>query len=151
MKINTILKNLKKSEILYNNQLEDYIKQLSISINTEIIKTKEELLKAICDDEDLDFDNLYTKYIKPLKKDKRKTNHKVDLILDSDDSDDEESEIKKNLAKQEKNNQEKLPLEKHTIKNKLCYIENIEGGNIFDSNVKKIGEVKNGSFLLYDN
>ena len=41
-------------------------------------------------------------------------------------------------------------LEKHTIDGKVCFIENKEGGSIYDKDVIKIGEVKEGEFILYN-
>ena len=152
MKFNTLLKNLKKSEVAYSKLLQENIKQLNTALYIEIVKAKEELLKTICEDENLNYDELNVRYIKSLKKDIKKKCSNLELILDSDSSSsDEESENNNDLCKQDKKNtKESIPLEKHKIKNKLCYVENIEGGSIFNSNVVKIGEVKEGSFLLYE-
>ena len=78
-----------------------------------------------------------------------KKSKNVNLIDNSDsESELESDEIKANLA-QNQNNTEPNVLEKVKIDDRFCYIENKEGGSIYNEEVVKIGEVKEGKFHLY--
>lgn len=140
MKTSTILSNLKKKNNEYMTFLENSIKKLSINSNNDKLKAKEELLLQICEDHDLEYKKLYKKYIKPLKK--KNKDEMNDLIdIDSDSENDNEDSLSETKS---------VSLERITIKDKICYVENIEGGFIYDSEVKKIGVLQKGEYVLYD-
>jgi hypothetical protein len=132
MKTSTILSNIKKKNSEYITFLESNIKKLTFNSNNDKIKAKEELLLQLCQDYDLDYKKTYKKYIKHLKK------NKEDDLIEIDSESDNDTEEEKNIS-----------LERVEIKDKICYVENIEGGFIYDSEVKKIGVIQKGEYILY--
>jgi|SaaInlStandDraft_2_1057019.scaffolds.fasta_scaffold102467_2 hypothetical protein len=133
MKTSTILTNITKKNNEYITFLENNIKKINFNSNNDKIKAKEELLLKICENHELDYKKLHKKYIKPLKKSNEK-----DLIEIDSESENDSDEDNKNIS-----------LERVTIKDKICYVENIEGGFIYDSEVKKIGVIQKGEYVLY--
>lgn len=147
MKLQVTLKNLKKLRRQQNKDLDELISTLTNNYFTDIVKYQEDLLLNICRDKELNYDELHSKYIKTLKKSMKKSKN-VNLIDNSDsESENESDEIKASMA-QNQNNSDNV-LEKIKIDSKVCYIENKEGGSIYNSEVIKIGEVKEGKYHLY--
>ena len=145
MKLQTSLKNLKKIRRQQNKEIDEIINTLTNNYLTDLVKYQEDLLLNICRDYNLEYEDLHAKYIKSLKKNIKKTKN-INLIDNSDsESDLESEEIKESI---QKDNTENI-LEKIEINNKLCYIENKEGGSIYNNEVVKIGEVKEGKYHLY--
>ena len=153
MKIQATLKSLKKTIKNQNKELESVLITLTNNYYSDIIKSQEDLLMNICNDNEnkLSYEDLHNKYIKPFKKNIKKKKA-LNLIEDSDsENDDECDEIATNTKNLENNNSDINVLEKISINDKTCYIENKEGGSIYNSEVIKIGEIKlNGEYLLYE-
>lgn len=147
MKLQTSLKNLKKIRRQQNKELDEIITTLTNNYYTDIVKYQEDLLLNICKDHNLQYDQLHSKYIKTLKKTMKKTKN-ANLIDASDSESEAESEEVKASISQNQNNVENI-LEKILIEDKTCYIENREGGSIYNGEVIKIGEVKDGKYHLY--
>ena len=114
-------------------------------------KYQEDLLLNVCRDNDLSYEDLHTKYVKPFKKNMKKTKGSNSNLIDNSDSDsdDEEEDIKSTVNVQSTINDSNV-LEKKLINDILCYVENKEGGAIYNNEVCKIGEVKQGEFFLYN-
>ena len=151
MKTQGNLKNLKKTLKKHNKELDSVLVTLTNNYYSDLVKYQEDLLMNICKDHTLSYEDLHNKYIKSFKKNiKNKKN--LNLIEDSDSENDNESDqIRKNTNSLEKKNSDINILEKISIKNKVCYIENKDGGSIYNNEVIKIGEVKsNGDYLLYE-
>ena len=147
MKLQGTLKNLKKLRRQQNKDLDEIISALTNNYYTDIVKYQEDLLLNICREKELDYDELHSKYIKTLKKSMRKSKN-INLIDNSDSESEIDSEEVKSTLDSNKFNNENV-LEKIKINSKICYIENKEGGSIYDHEVVKIGEVKEGKFHLY--
>jgi hypothetical protein len=147
MKLQGTLKNLKKLRRQQNKDLDELISTLTNNYFTDIVKYQEDLLLNICREKELDYDELHSKYIKTLKKTMKKSKN-ANLIDNSDsESEIENDEVKASMSSNEANNDHVL--EKIKIDSKVCYIENKEGGSIFNNEVIKIGEVKDGEYHLY--
>ena len=86
---------------------------------------------------------MHTKYIKNFKKNFKKT--KNSELIEIEENDTESTDIQNNINEFEDLN----VLEKKMIDDKTCFIENKEGGSIYNREVIKIGEVKDGSYVLY--
>jgi hypothetical protein len=151
MKIQGNLKNLKKTLKKHNKELDSVLVTLTNNYYSDLVKYQEDLLMNICKDHTLSYEDLHNKYIKSFKKNIKKKKN-LNLIEDSDSENDNESDqIRKNTNSLEKKNSDINILEKISIKNKVCYIENKDGGSIYNNEVIKIGEVKsNGDYLLYE-
>ena len=149
MKIQCSVKNLKKTLKAHNKNLESIIATMTNNYYTDLVKYQEDLLMNICKDNNLSYENLHNKYIKSFKKSiKRKKN--MNLIDESNsDSDIENENIKKNTTTLNNLKSNINILEKINIKDIICYIENKEGGSIYNKEVMKIGEIKDGEYFLY--
>ena len=147
MKLQGTLKNLKKLRRQQNKDLDELITTLTNNYFTDIVKYQEDLLLNVCREKDLNYDELHSKYIKTLKKSIKKSKNS-NLIDNSDsESEAETEEIKANMTSNLGNNENVL--EKVKIDSKVCYVENKEGGSIYNNEVMKIGEVKEGKYHLY--
>lgn len=151
MKIQGTLKSLKKTLKNNNKELDGIILTFTNNYYSDLVKYQEDLLMNICNDNNLSYEDLHNKYIKSFKKNIKKKKNNI-LIEDSDsENDDESDQVRNNINDLEKTNLDKNILEKISFKNKICYIENKEGGSIYNNEVIKIGEVKtNGEYLLYE-
>ena len=142
MTTKTILKKFSNFNKEYFENANKFSIQIEKHINKTIIKAKTELLKELCNDYEFEYKELYKKYVTPYKK-KQKERIKYDTIDTISDTEDEE--IKKNLKKQKP----EVVLERVEIDDKICYIDNQEGGRILNQKAEKIGEIKNGKYLIY--
>ena len=142
MTTKTILKKFSNFNKEYIDNANKFSIQIEKHINKALIKAKTELLKELCNDYELEYKELYKKYVTPYKK-KQKERIKYDTIDTISDTEDEE--IKKNLKKQKP----EVVLERVEIDDKICYIDNQEGGRILNQKAEKIGEIKNGKYLIY--
>ena len=151
MKIQGTLKSLKKTLKNNNKELDGIILTFTNNYYSDLVKYQEDLLMNICNDNNLSYEDLHNKYIKSFKKNIKKKKNNI-LIEDSDsENDDESDQVRNNINDLENTNLDKNILEKISFKNKICYIENKEGGSIYNNEVIKIGEVKtNGEYLLYE-
>jgi hypothetical protein len=151
MKIQGTLKSLKKTLKNNNKELDGIILTFTNNYYSDLVKYQEDLLMNICNDNNLSYEDLHNKYIKSFKKNIKKKKNNI-LIEDSDsENDDESDQVRNNINDLENTNLDKNILEKISLKNKICYIENKEGGSIYNNEVIKIGEVKtNGEYLLYE-
>lgn len=118
--------NLVDSANALNESLQDQLKDIKKEFQTNLIKTKLELLEQICDDEDLDFEEMKIKYLKPkeLKKfpsDKPKIPEKI-----------KEEEL----------------LNKIILDGIEYYYEPKEDGKIYDQKCNHVGTYKNNKFLI---
>jgi len=95
-----------------------------------IVELQENLINKICIDYNLNYNELYKRYIKN------------DLLIEMDN---EEYDIVKQKIQQDKHN----ILEKVAINKHIYYIENHEGGAIYNKEVIKIGEIKNNSYIFF--
>lgn len=149
MKLQVCLKNLKKIRRNQSKEIDELITTLTNNYVSDLIKYQEDLLLNICRDNDLNYDDLHSKYIKSFKKNVKK-NKNINLIDNSDSDSDIESEDIKSSINVSENNNETNVLEKIIIKDNTCYIENKEGGSIYNNEVIKIGEVREGEYFLYN-
>ena len=143
MKVQSNLKALNKLRLSYNKEYEQQLENLQKSYYVDLVKYQEDLLLKIATDYELDYSEMHEKYIKNFKKSLKKTK-KMQLIDECSDS--ETAEIQNNLTEFE---DQTNVLEKTKIKGRTCFIENKEGGTIYDKDVMKIGEVKDGEYVLF--
>ena len=151
MKIQANIKSLKKIIKSQNKEIDSVFTVLTNNYYSDLIKYQEDLLINICKDHDLSYENLHNKYIKTFKKNIKKKN--LNLIENSDsdsENEDELENIRKSTNEIDNIKPEFNVLEKVFINKKICYIENKDGGSIYDSDVIKIGEVKYGDYILYE-
>ena len=144
MKLQSNLKALNKLRLNYNKKYEQQLENLQKGYFVDLVKYQEDLLLKIATDYELDYNDMHEKYIKNFKKSLKKTK-KMQLIDECSDS--ESNEIQNNLNEYEDNMN---VLEKTEVDGMVCFIENKEGGSIYDKEVVKIGEVKEGEFILYN-
>jgi len=144
MKLQSNLKALNKLRLNYNKEYEQQLENLQKGYFVDLVKYQEDLLLKIATDYELDYNDMHEKYIKNFKKSLKKTK-KMQLIDECSDS--ESNEIQNNLNEYEDNMN---VLEKTEVDGMVCFIENKEGGSIYDKEVVKIGEVKEGEFILYN-
>ena len=85
---------------------------------------------------------MHEKYLKNFKKNFKKS--KKAQLIDIEDNESESAEIQNSLNEMQ---EIEISLEKHEIDGKTCFVENKEGGTIYNSEVIKIGEVNNGQFI----
>ena len=144
MKVQNSLKALTKTLNAYNKEFEHIVDNMQKSYVTDLVKYQEDVLLKISTDYNLNYDELHDKYLKNFKKNFKKS--KKNQLIDLEDNDSESAEINNTINEmQEVEN----ILEKHTIDGKVCFVENKEGGTIYNNEVIKVGEVKNGQFILY--
>jgi len=144
MKLQSNLKVLDKLRNTYNKEHDQLIENLQKGYYVDLVKYQEDLLLKIATDYDIDYNEMHEKYIKDFKKSLKKTSKKIQLIEEGSDS-----EIGDIAQNQEELDEHANILEKTKIDGKVCFIENKEGGIIYDKDVMKIGEVKKGEFILY--
>ena len=133
-----------KSLNIYNKDFEHIVENMQKAYVTDLVKYQEDVLLKIATDYKLNYDELHDKYLKNFKKNFKKS--KKNQLIDLEDNDSESAEISNTINEiQETEN----ILEKHEINGKVCFIENKEGGTIYNNEVIKVGEVKNGKFILY--
>ena len=104
--------------------------------NNDIISNLESIIENIANDYDLNVKELQTKYIKDFKKNIKKNKNLIDT--DSSESSNEDIEDDNTNI-----------LEKIKINNIPYYFERKEGGSIFNKEVERVGEFKNGEYLLF--
>lgn len=146
MKLQVSLKNLKKLRRNHNKEIDDIVQSLTANYFTDLVKYQEDLLLNVCREHELSYDDLHSKYVKPFKKSLKKS--KNSNLIDNSDSESDD-EMKTDLGSQPIINETNV-LEKKLINNILCYVENKEGGCIYNNEVIKIGEIREGEFLLYN-
>ena len=128
-------KDLNELNNLINSQVV-CIDTLHKTIGNDIKNACDDLLVKISKDYNIDLKELQNKYLKDFKKKKNKN------LIDSDS----------NSESNEDNNHhiENLNLlQKKKINDKVYYIDNKEGGSIYNNEVIKVGEFKNGEYILY--
>jgi hypothetical protein len=140
------LKKLKKMVRKNNENMNAYIKNIyGISIR-ESFKTQESLIKQISKDYDLPYKELCKKYLK--RKSKKYINKINDnFLIELDECSDEDTDITKMLTNH-KNNVNKV-FDKMTINSIECYVENKEGGFIYNKKLEKLGEISDGKPIFY--
>ena len=133
-------KNILKTTKGLLKSVEDEVESMQKLYSSDLVKAKEDLLVLLCNDLNLDYDSLHKKYIVPYKKTLSKNKKNVDIIeCDSDDDIQNEENIFNN---------EQL-LEKKQINNKTYFVDEKEGGPIYNQEADKVGEVKNGQYVIY--
>ena len=122
------IKKLKKLESEFHNTFLGIHKKIKKELKTEIVKIKADLIKNISVDYNLDYNQLYHKYVDQ--------NYKFD---------EDNSETKKN-----QNKPDEVILDQIKMKDKIYYQD--QEGNIYDENAKLIGNNKEKKFksLLTD-
>lgn len=144
MKVQNSLKALTKSLNAFTKEYEQNLESMQKGYVTDLVKFQEDLLLKIATDYELNYDEMHEKYLKNFKKNFKKS--KKAQLIDIEDNESESAEIQNSLNEMQET--ENI-LEKHTIDGKTCFVENKEGGTIYNSEVIKIGEVNNGEFILY--
>jgi hypothetical protein len=144
MKVQNSLKALTKSLNAYTKEYEQILENIQKAYVVDLVKYQEDVLLKIATDYELNYEELHDKYLKNFKKNFKKS--KKTLLIDLEENESESAEIQNTLNEIEET--ENI-LEKHQVKGKECFIENKEGGSIYNHEVIKIGEVKNGEFILY--
>jgi len=144
MKVQNSLKALTKSLNAYNKDFEHIVDNMQKAYVTDLVKYQEDVLLKIATEYNLNYDELHDKYLKNFKKNFKKS--KKSQLIDLEENDSESVEISNTINEIEES--ENI-LEKHEINGKVCFIENKEGGTIYNHEVIKVGEVKNGKFILY--
>lgn len=140
------LKQLKKMVRKYSENMNSYIKNIyGISIR-ENFKIQESLIKQISKDYDLPYKELCKKYIK--KKSKKYISKKNNnFLIELEECSDDDTDIKKMLTNHQ-NNTNKV-FDKIIINNMECYVENKEGGFIYNKKLEKLGEITDGKPIFY--
>ena len=105
--------------------------------NNDIISNLEVIIENIANDYNLNSKDLQNKYVKEIKKNIKKNKNLIDIDTSESSNDDEQEEDNSNI------------LEKIDIDNNSYYFERKEGGSIFNKEVEKVGEYKNGQYLLF--
>lgn len=108
-----------------DNEIKDNYKKIKKELSVETINEKIKLLKYICENEKLNFNEMTNKYL----------------------TDKEKKYIKININNTIVSNDNLLDIIK--INDVEYYFENKEGGNIYDTNSKVIGVYKNNTHQLY--
>ena len=145
MKLQSSLKALNKLKASYSKDMDALVENLQKSYYVDLIKYQEELLLKIATEYDLSYDEMHEKYIKNFKKTLKKTSKKNQLIDEVTDSD--SLDITNSLNDMEELNN---VLEKTNINGNVCFVENKDGGSIYNKDVIKIGEVKDGEYFLFE-
>ena len=140
------LKQLKKMVKKNSENMNTYIKSIyGISIR-ESFKIQESLIKQISKDYDLPYKELCKKYLK--RKSKKYINKKNNnFLIELEECSDEDTDIKKMLTNHQ-NNTNKV-FDKMTINDIECYVENKEGGFIYNKKLEKLGEISDGKPIFY--
>lgn len=141
MKTQNGLKNLVKTFDKFKKEHDTLLNLINKSYLIDLVKYQEDLLLKISTEYNLDYEELHKKYIKNFKKSMKKNK----LLID-EDSDSETNNIKSVSEDLNTSN----VLQKKIIDGNEYYIENKEGGTIYNKEVIKIGEVQNGEYLLYE-
>jgi len=144
MKVQNSLKALTKSLNAFNKDYEHILDNIQKGYVTDLVKFQEDLLLKIATDYSLNYDEMHDKYLKNFKKNFKKS--KKSQLIDIEENDSESAEINNTINEME---EAENILEKHTIDEKVYFVENKEGGTIYNNEVIKVGEVKNGQFILY--
>lgn len=145
MKLQSSLKAINKLRTSYEKEMDVLIENLQKSYYVDLVKYQEELLLKIATEYELSYDEMHDKYIKNFKKSLKKSTKKNQLIDETTDSD--SVDINNTINDLEEINN---VLEKTNIEGKVCFIEHKEGGSIYNKDVIKIGEVKDGEYILYE-
>ena len=123
----------KKHDAVIDNIYQDYKK--------ELIENLETIIESIASDYNLDKKILQSKYLKIIKKNIKKNNSPSLSLIEIDTSD---------SSNCDEVDDETNVLEKVEINNKSYWFERKNGGNIFNREVEKVGEYKNGQYLIFD-
>lgn len=118
------------------NSLNKLTNKFTNNIYNLFIEEREELLKSISENYNLSFNILYKKYITEYIK--KNESH---LLIEIDNLSEEENDIKNNFNRK--------ILEKKVINNIVCYLENTDGGYIYNKELEKLGEINNGKYIFY--
>ena len=140
------LKQLKKMVRKYSENMNASIKSIyGISIR-DSFKIQESLIKQISKDYDLPYKELCKKYLK--RKSKKYINKKNNnFLIELEECSDEDTDIRKMLTNHQ-NNANKV-FDKMIINNIECYVENKEGGFIYNKKLEKLGEITDGKPIFY--
>lgn len=126
MKILDILKTIKHLNHNYYLDTNKLYKQLANEIEKELSNQKNDILKKICDNYNLDINKVKKKILKnSIKNSNVNSLHSALLDIES----------------------EKL-LYKFQLDNKNYYVECIENGKIYDENKNIVGIIKNSSIIF---
>ena len=128
------LNNLVTQFAKSHNSLVDNIYK---NYNNDIISNLEAIIDNIANDYNLNSKELQNKYIKEFKKNIKKNKNLIDIDTSESSNDEDNEDNNSNI------------LEKIDINNNSYYFERKEGGNIFNKEVEKVGEYKNGQYLLF--
>ena len=128
--LNTLVTQFAKS----HNTIVDNIYK---NYNNDIISNLETIIDIIANDYNLNSKELQAKYVKEVKKNIRKNKNLIDIDSTESSNDDEQEDDNSNI------------LEKIDIESNSYYFERKEGGSIFNKEVEKVGEYKNGEYLLF--
>ena len=109
-----------------DNKLQNQLKKVKQEYQKNVIDEKMQLIIAICIGENLDFDKIKTKYLKP------KELSKVSLEKVVENKEIEEEDL----------------LDKVEINGKQYYYEAKDKGVIYDLNSNPVGVYKNGKFII---
>ena len=140
------LKLLRKNVKKMNDSIDKQIKSIYANRQYEIYKVKENLLKSVSNDYGLNFKELCKKYItKVVKKSNRRSKKN---LIELEECSDEENDVKKVLNENKSESEDKV-LEKMVIEDKEFYVDNREGGNIYNSKAEKVGEISGGKPKLF--
>ncbi len=112
------LKKLKKSNRNFMNDVQKYIRDI---IKEERIKAKVELLEQITDEYDIDYQELYDSYVKPVEK---------VVVEEGEESSDSEGEDGDHTL-----------YEKVKLDGEECYLDK-DNNRIYDKELNVVGEIK---------
>lgn len=141
MKTKNVIKNIKKDCNSYVNNLTEHLKLMPVLIDNEINNGKIELITAIAKDFDLDYDQLYAKYIGKTVNTTKKRSKNTKKNSPKSSTEEENTET-------EEENKNPL-MKKVIISGMTCYIDK-HCNKIYDENIKEIGEVKDDKYHMYD-
>ena len=122
----THLKNIKSTMFNNSNIINNYLNDINNSYINNIFNIIQNLIKEISNDYDISYNELCEKYLNGIKK--KYMNIKSDVFTNINTS---------NI------------LEKKIIQGKTYYIQNKEGGIIYNKELEKLGEINNGEYIFY--
>jgi hypothetical protein len=129
------MKKLKLKEIydvfvdstnILSSNLQKKLDEIKTEYNMNVIEEKIKLLMTICDGENLDFDFIKTKYLKPKEL--------IHIPIKSSNNDSNTEETIMNMSE---------------INGKKYYYEAKDKSIVYDMDSKQVGVYKNGSIILY--
>jgi hypothetical protein len=152
-----VVKEIKAISNEYVSALNKYIKKMRESYSSELNKVRIDLLHHIAEDYGIPVEELMSKYIKRRHDDDAFESNMI--LLDSYDDKGDSSEDTNQISTERHNHQTKTNVTSHpthnmdllhkiTVNDDNYYVDNKEGGNIYDVEMNVIGKLVNGNLEI---